>query len=56
MRYGVQIFGCLGEFRQDPDAFFDRLAAMGYGQVEPCVVFGEAADYPPALWERLWKP
>lgn len=56
MRYGVQIFGCLREFRQDPDAFFDRLAAMGYGQVEPCVVFGEAADYPSALWERLWKP
>ena len=31
MRYGVQISGCLREFRQDPDAFFDRLAAMGYG-------------------------
>ena len=56
MPYGVQIFGCLPEFRRDPEGFFDRLAAMGYRQVEPCVVLGREGDFPPDLWRRLWKP
>lgn len=56
MKYGVQIFGCLPEFRRDPKGFLARLESMGYGQVEPCVIFGREEDYPSSLWQRLWKP
>lgn len=55
-RYGVQIFGCLGDFRQDPAGFFQRLAAMGYRQIEPCVLFGDGTGFPQALADRVWKP
>ena len=56
MEYGVQIFGCLREFREDPEAFFRRLAGMGYRQIEPCVLFGDASGVPEALRRLLWKP
>ncbi len=56
MGYGVQIFGCLRDFRKDPAGFFARLAQAGYQQVEPCVLFGDASGYPAALRELVWKP
>lgn len=56
MTYGVQIFGCLREFRADPEGFFQRLARMGYGRIEPCVFFGDASLVPEGLRELLWKP
>ncbi len=56
MEYGVQIFGCLRDFRKDPEGFFARLSQMGYKQVEPCVLFGDASSYPAALAELVWKP
>ncbi len=42
MDFGVQLFGAMGAFRQDPEAFFARIARMGYALVEPCVAFGDA--------------
>lgn len=56
MGYGVQIFGCLKEFRQDSAGFFRRLGQMGYRQVEPCILFGGGEGISPELRERLWKP
>lgn len=56
MRYGVQIFGCLREFRAGPEAFFEKLSKMGYRQIEPCVLFGDASAYPEQLVELVWKP
>lgn len=55
-QYGVQIFGCFSEFRQDPAGFFQRLAAMGYRQIEPCVLFGDASGFPQHLADLIWKP
>lgn len=56
MGYGVQIFGCLQEFREDPEAFFERLSNMGYRQIEPCVFFGDASVFPQRLADLVWKP
>ena len=40
MELGIQIYGCMDLFRQDPDGFLQGLSAAGYTQVEPCVAFG----------------
>lgn len=56
MDYGVQIFGCLREFREDPEAFFHRISEMGYRQIEPCVLFGDTSGVPEAFRELLWSP
>lgn len=37
MKLGVQIYGCMREFRADPETFCVRLAHAGYTQIEPCV-------------------
>lgn len=42
MEFGVQIFGCMPVFRQNPEAFFKHIARMGYKQIEPCLSFGGA--------------
>lgn len=44
MELGVQIYGCMDLFRQDPDGFFQALSAAGYTQAEPCVAFGISGD------------
>lgn len=49
MEYGIQMFGCMEIFRQDPEQFFRRVAAMGYTEVEPCIAFGPFPGKPPFL-------
>lgn len=44
MELGVQIYGCMDLFRQDPDRFLQKLHAAGYTQVEPCVAFGISGE------------
>jgi len=56
MKYGVQIFGCLKEFRDNPDEFFKKLSEIGYSQIEPCVLFGDTTNVPPQFLPLLWKP
>jgi sugar phosphate isomerase/epimerase len=51
MEFGVQIFGCLSECKQNPDKFFKRMAQAGYTQIEPCILF----DDPAAMLENAKK-
>lgn len=53
MKLGVQIFGCLGECKKDPEGFFKKLAESGYDQVEPCIAVGYDMANPPAGMEAL---
>lgn len=67
MNFGVQIFGCLVECKKNPDAFFKKLAEAGYKQIEPCILFDDAAQmmenakksgnkFAEKLAEIIWKP
>ncbi|MDF2906301.1 MAG: Xylose isomerase domain protein barrel [Herbinix sp.] len=41
MDYGVQIFGCMSQCKEDPEGFFRTLSEAGYRQIEPCVLFDD---------------
>jgi sugar phosphate isomerase/epimerase len=67
MNFGVQIFGCMSQCKQDPERFFQTLAEAGYQQIEPCVLFDDPAkveemariegnDFMLRLLEFIWKP
>lgn len=57
MELGVQIYGCMREFRADPQAFCGRLAAAGYTQLEPCVSLNKtAAQLLEAGMNPVWQP
>lgn len=67
MDYGIQIYGCLEEFRKNPEAFFRRLSDAGYRLIEPCILFddpvktretaiSEGNTYMLKMVELLWKP
>lgn len=67
MEFGVQIFGCLAECKKNPDTFFKSLAAAGYKQIEPCLLFDDPAimvqkarmagsEFMERLAENIWKP
>ncbi|MGN0478227.1 MAG: sugar phosphate isomerase/epimerase family protein [Hominenteromicrobium sp.] len=57
MKLGVQIYGCMREFREDPQAFCGRLAAAGYTQLEPCVSLNRtAAQLLEAGMNPVWQP
>ncbi len=55
MELGLQLFGCMKLYHQDPDAFLGRVAGFGYTQVEPCILFGDAAGMNPSLGSLIWK-
>jgi len=44
MKLGVQIYGSMPEFRKDPEAFFARLSAAGYTEIEPCAALSMTAE------------
>lgn len=44
MVLGVQIYGCMKEFRADPEGFCTRLQKAGYTQIEPCVSLSADAE------------
>lgn len=44
MRFGVNLFGVSKLFRKDPEGFLDKIRAIGYKQVEPCLTFVELPD------------
>lgn len=67
MEYGIQIYGCLEEFRKNPEAFFKRISEAGYRYIEPCILFDdpvktqeiamkEGDSYMLKMVELLWKP
>ena len=57
MKLGVQIYGSMPEFRQDPEAFCARLAAAGYTQIEPVVALNMTADEIKAAgMNPVWLP
>lgn len=57
MELGVQIYGCMREFRADPRAFCGRLATAGYTQLEPCVALNQtAAQLLEAGMNPVWQP
>ena len=51
MEIGVQLFGCMGLYNADPEAFLASIAKAGFTQAEPCVSFGEM----PGLEQFAWK-
>lgn len=50
MRFGVNMYGVNSIFRQDPEAFFQRIARAGYRYVEPCLIVDEI----PGLEAHRW--
>ena len=67
MEYGVQIFGCMAQCKQDPVSFFRTLAKAGYRQIEPCILFDdpilakqkaqqEGNEFMLRLLDIIWKP
>ena len=44
MKLGVQLYGCMKDFRKDPEGFFRGLAEAGYTQAEPCVALGSSGE------------
>lgn len=57
MELGVQIYGCMREFRADPEAFCTRLKAAGYTQIEPCVSLAmDAAALEKNGLNPVWQP
>jgi sugar phosphate isomerase/epimerase len=67
MEFGVQIFGCLSECKENPDAFFQKMAEAGYKQIEPCILFDDpdtmlenarksGNKFLEHLAETIWKP
>ena len=67
MEYGVQIFGCMAQCKQDPESFFRTLAKAGYRQIEPCILFDdpiiveknarqEGNAFMLKLLDIIWKP
>ena len=53
MKLGVQLFGSMSIYNQDPEGYLSQLKGAGYDVIEPCVLFGmipeqfgwPAADY-----------
>lgn len=46
MKYGVQMFGSNKIFFADPKAYIEKIAKMGYAQLEPCMVLkGDALPF-----------
>lgn len=45
MEYGVQIFGCMREFRKDPLTFFQKMKNAGISQIEPCIMFDDPIEF-----------
>lgn len=56
MHYGIQLFGAKALFRQNPRAFLEKTAAMGYEFIEPGVQVGPFSGMPQAHRDGLWKP
>ena len=57
MELGVQIYGCMREFRADPEAFCARLKTAGYTQIEPCVALSmDAAALEKSGMNPVWQP
>lgn len=44
MKLGVQLYGCMKDFRKSPEKFLCGLAEAGYTQAEPCVAFGFSGE------------
>ena len=40
MKFGIQLFGSMKIFNEDPEGFLRFLADQGYSEIEPCVSFG----------------
>lgn len=67
MEFGIQIFGCMSQCKQDPEGFFRTLAEAGYQQIEPCVLFDDSTtlaekarqegnDFMLRLLDIIWMP
>lgn len=67
MEFGVQIFGCLAECKNNPNIFFKSLAEAGYKQIEPCILFDDPVimakkarmagdEFMERLADNIWKP
>lgn len=57
MKLGVQLYGCMDIFRENPDEFFAELKSMGYTQAEPCIALGISAEEIKAAGIKpVWQP
>jgi len=55
MKYGVQMFGSNKIFFADPAAYIEKIAKMGYAQLEPCMVLkGDALPFA-WNWDNIEK-
>ncbi len=51
MMIGVQLFGCMKLYNEDPEGLLAKLAQAGFTQAEPCIFFGEAPQEIPFAWK-----
>lgn len=51
MNIGIQLFGCMEIYSQNPEAFLAKLAQAGFSQIEPCISFGEIPGGEKFTWK-----
>lgn len=57
MDLGVQIYGCMNLFRENPEAFFKAMSNAGYTNIEPCIAFGtDRQGIENSNWHPIWLP
>lgn len=57
MKLGVQIYGCMRWFREDPKGFCKRLSTAGYTQIEPCVALNlTEKELEEQGFQPVWQP
>lgn len=48
MKLGVQLFGSMRLYNEDPEGYLAKIKEMGYDEIEPCLMFGGNA---PIAWD-----
>lgn len=57
MDLGVQLYGAMDLFREDPDEFLEKLSQAGYTNIEPVVAFGtDMEEINKAGMKPVWLP
>ena len=56
MDLGIQMFGCMEIFLENPKKFFDCVSKIGYTHIEPCIWFGETMHPDAAMKFHFMTP
>lgn len=57
MNLGLQLYGCMELFRENPEQFLREISGMGYTQIEPCIALGiTAGELAASGMKPVWLP